>query len=307
VAKNIKGNSAALHRLTVREVQTAGEGDCSDGGGLLLRIRGASCSWVYRFTSAAGRRCEMGLGVARRGSAAQAGQSLTGAREAAHRARELLRQGVDPIDQRESKREAAKGAEHAKKVDQARERLTLARAARAYHERAIEPRMTTKHAAQWIASLENHVPPALWDAPIGSIAAPALLAALSGVRSMEKRDERVPETLRRVRQRLDAVFEDAIFHGHCASNPARAVQRKMRETLPAVEAGEFRSLGYREAPAFMARLRDAEGIAPRCLEFATLTAARTGEAIGATWPEFDLDAALWVIPKERMKAPPRGG
>lgn len=102
--------------LTVKQVQAAGEGDLADGGGLLLRIRGASCSWVLRFTAPSGRRRQMGLGVARRGSAAQAGESLTAARRQAQEAREQLLQGLDPIDAREKRRAAAQAAEHARKV-----------------------------------------------------------------------------------------------------------------------------------------------------------------------------------------------
>jgi integrase len=294
--------TSTLHLLTVREVQAAREGDHSDGGGLLLRVRGDGASWVYRFTSPAGRRREMGLGKAYLGSAKQAGDSLTGARHVAHAAREQLRRGVDPIDAREADAAAAKAVERAKKDEQARERWTLARAARDYHERVIEPAKTVKHAAQWIASLENHVPSETWHKPISEVAAPELLAALSKVRALDDRAAKVPETLQRIRQRLDAVFEDAIFHGRCTSNAAAAIKRKMREAMPRKEAGEFKALPYREAPAFMATVRSAEGIAARSLEFAALTAARTAEVLGATWREFDVDGALWVIPKERMKA-----
>lgn len=295
-----------LHRLTVRNLQIAIEGDHNDGGGLLLRVRGDSASWVLRFTSPSGRRREMGLGIARRGSPAQAGDSLVLARKEAHKARELLQQRVDPIEERDRSREVAKQTEAAKKAETKRERWTLARAARDYHERVIEPSRTCKHAAQWISSLENHVPAALWNAPVATIEAPALLAALLDLKPHERarniKSERVPETTQRVRQRLDAVFEDAAFHGRCASNPAAAIRRKMREAMPRKDAGEFAALAYREAPAFMAQLRVAEGIAARCLEFAVLTAARTSEALGAAWSEIDTGAASWVIPKERMKA-----
>lgn len=294
--------AARLHLLTVREVQAAPEGDHSDGGGLLLRVRGESASWVLRFTSPAGRRREMGLGTVLRGSPTQAGDSLTGARDAAHKARELLRQGADPIDDRAQRRDQARGAEQQQKVEKARERMTLARSARDFHERVIEPSRTSKHAAQWIASLEHHVPAVVWNKPIADIDAPELLAALSTVRALDNKEARVPETLQRVRQRLDAVFEDAIFHKRCVSNPAAAIRRKMRESLPRKAAGKFAALPYREAPAFMTRLRLADGIASRCLEFAVLTAARTTEALMAEWAEFDLDAALWVVPASRMKA-----
>jgi integrase len=180
--------------------------------------------------------------------------------------------------------------------------MTLCRAARDYHERVIEPRLTEKHSAQWIASLEHHVPPETWHKPIAEIAAPELLAALSGVRALADSASRVPETLSRVRQRLDAVFEDAIFHGRCLTNPAAAIRRKMRETMPAKQKGQFAALPYRELPDFMVLLRDAQGIAARSLDFALHTASRTSEVLLAEWSEFDLDTAVWTIPADRMKA-----
>jgi integrase len=244
----------------------------------------------------------MGLGIARRANPKQAGDSLTGARDDAHKARDQLRQRIDPIDQRDAETAKKRDADQAKKVELSRERMTLARAARDYHERVIEPSRTTKHAAQWIASLENHIPAALWHKPIAGIDAPELLTALCGVRSLDDDAIGVPETVQRVRQRLDAVFEDAIFHKRCTSNPAAAVRRKMREAQTRRERGQFAALPYREAPAFMTRLRAAEGIAARCLEFAVLTAARTTEALLAEWVEFDLEAALWQVPAARMKA-----
>ena len=79
--------AAKLNLLTVREAQTAGEGDHTDGGGLLLRVRGESASWVLRYTAPTGRRREMGLGVARRNNAAATGDNLTTARRLAHEAR----------------------------------------------------------------------------------------------------------------------------------------------------------------------------------------------------------------------------
>lgn len=299
--------AARLHLLSAKEVENAREGDHSDGGGLLLRVRGSSTAWVFRYTALSGKRREQGLGPAERGNVKQAGASLTSARDVAHKARELLRQGIDPIDARDRQRDAERQAVEAKKATKKRENLTLARAARDYHRRVIEPRLSPKHAAQWISSLENHIPAELWHAPIASIEAPPLLRALAQVKPHERARNitsarGVPETLRRIRQRLDAVFEDAIFHGHCASNPAAAVRRKMRETLPKKAGRQFAALNYRDAPALAAKLREAEGTAARCLEFAMLTAARTGEALHAAWSEFDLDAATWTIPAERMKS-----
>lgn len=296
-----KRASAKLHRLTVREVQAAGDGDHTDGGGLLLRVRGPSSSWVLRYTGPAGKRREMGLGAAHRSNASLSGDSLTLARRLAHEAREQLQRGIDPIDARDQSRTAARDDDERQRAERAREQQTLARVARDYHERVIEPSRTDKHAAQWIASLENHVPGSVWHKAIADITAPELLAALLAMRSLEEKGKAIPETLQRVRQRLDAVFEDAIFHGRCTLNPAAAIRRKMQEAQGRRERGEFAALPYRDAPLFLADLREQQGIAARCLEFALLTASRTGEVIGATWAELDLDAGLWIVPGARVK------
>lgn len=302
-----KRTAARLHLLTARHIQAAGEGDHSDGGGLLLRVRGESASWVFRFTAPSGRRREMGLGVSHRGSAAQAGHSLTAARDAAHRARDHLRQLLDPIEQRDGVREAGRVADKVKRAERAADHWTLCRCARDFHERVIEPTRTDKHAAQWISSLENHMPAGVWHRPIREVEPPALLEALLSIKPHERARnltdcDRIAETVQRVRQRLDAVFEDAIFHKRCTSNAAAAVRRKLRESMPKSKKGKFSALPYKEAPAFMARLRTAAGTAARCLEFSMLTAARTGESIGAVASEFELDSSLWRVPPERMKS-----
>lgn len=294
-----------LHQLSVRAILNAGDGDHTDGGGLLLRVRGASTSWVFRYTAPNGRRREMGLGIAHRASSALATASLTAARDLSHQARDMLVRGLDPIDERSKARDAGKVVEQQTKAEKKRRSTTLAAAARDYHERVIEPSRSPKHAAQWISSLENHLPAELWKKPVDEVTAPALLKALLAMTPHERArntDGGTPqETQQRVRQRLDSVFEDAIFHGLCKTNPAAAIKRKLREAQKRRDRGQFAALPYREAPAFMAELRTAEGIAARCLEFALLTAARTAEALLATWNEFDLDAGQWVLPGERMK------
>jgi len=288
--------SKALHRLTARAVQVAGIGDHSDGGGLVLRVAdNGAASWVLRFTSPAGKRREMGLGACARDSIATAGRAITNARELADDARRLLREGRDPIEARDAERERARRALEVRRADAQRERATLARVARDYHERVIEPTRTAKHGAQWLASLENHVAPALWHKPIADVTGPELLDWLIGLQA------KVPETASRIRQRLEAIFDDAEFRGLAAGNPARAVRRKLAEASKRRERGHFAALDWRAVPAFMARVRQREGIAARGLEFAVLTAARTGEVIGATWGEFDLQAAAWLVPGRRMK------
>ena len=302
-----KPAAAALHVLTARQVQAAGAGDQADGGGLILRITANSANWVLRYTSPSGKRREMGLGIAHRASVALAGTSLAGARESAQAARELLRRGVDPIDDRDARRDAARQAEKGRKATEARERRTLARVARDYHAKVIEPTRTAKHGADWIASLENHLPASVWHAPIDTISAPDVLSALSAIKPHERNrravaDKAPAETVQRIRQRLDAIFEDSIFHGYCTSNPAAACRRKLAEVLGRRKRGHLVALPYKEAPSLVRRIRQCEGTAARCLEFAVLTAARTSEALLCQWPEFDLEKGVWTVPAERMKS-----
>jgi integrase len=285
----------ARNLLTARQVHVAADGDHSDGDGLMLRVNANRASWVYRFTSPSGKRREQGLGVAVRNNITEAGKSLTTARDEAEKSRRLLRDRIDPIDHARQQREAEQRKAEARKAEQQAERHTLARVARQYHERVIEPTRSAKHGAQWITSLENHVPENLWHAPIDSIAAPALLDFFIDISA------RVPETASRIVQRLRAIFGDAEFRGWCSGNPADAAARKLHEAKSRRERGSFTALPFVEVPAFMARLREQKGIAARALEFAVLTAARTGEVIGATWGEFDLDAGLWTVPAARMK------
>lgn len=299
-----KRHESRLHLLSVRQVQTAGDGDHGDGGGLLLRVRGDSAQFIFRFTAPSGKRREMGLGPCHRGNAGQAGDSLTTARTLAADARAQVRRGVDPIDARERRKIAAR--DEAVPASQPAKKMSLAWCARDYHERVIEQTRSAKHAAQWISSLENHIPPGLWKKPIDEVEAPELLEALCAIRPHERarnlgRNDRLDETVRRIRQRLDAVFEDAIFHKRCSSNPAVAIKRKLRESKVRRTKGAFKALPFAEAPAFLAELREQLGTAARCLEFAMLTAARTKEAITAEWDEFDLEAATWVVPAEKMK------
>jgi integrase len=294
-----------IQRLTAREVLAATAGDLADGGGVWLRIGKASASWVLRYTSPGGRRREMGLGPACRETLAEAGEAMTKARDEAAKARALLGQGVDPLAAKEAEDAAAKLAERERAAEKERLRWTLKACARDYHARVIEPNRSTRHALQWIASLENHVPAPLWGAPVSSIEPPELLRALLAVtpheRARRHKGDKLPETVQRIRQRLEAVFDDAIFHKRASVNPAAAIKRKLREASPQRKRGAFKALPYGEAPALLQTIRTAPGVAARCLEFAVLTAARTSEALEAEWTEFDLAAGTWTVPGARMK------
>ena len=225
----------------------------------------------------------------------QAGESLSQARAKAIAARATLAQGSRPDRRPRCTSCEARELAAAKRTSAKREELTLARAARAYHERVVEPVRTAKHSAQWIASLENHVPPPLWHKPIAAITAPELLDFVAELQG------KVPETASRIRQRLESVFDDAEFRGACTGNPARAIRRKLKEGKRGRDQGHFASLPFAKVPAFVKALRAQDAIAARCLEFTLLTVARTSEAVGAVWSEFDLASGIWTVPAARMK------
>jgi integrase len=129
--------------------------------------------------------------------------------------------------------------------------------------------------------------------------------------------KRVPETASRVRNRIELVLAASQALGHIGAdraNPARW-RGHLDKLLPGrkeIDRGHHEALPYAEGPAFMAALRarrcDEDGaidLPVYALEFAILTATRTGEALGARWQEFELEAKggpVWRIPKERMKS-----
>ena len=139
------------------------------------------------------------------------------------------------------------------------------------------------NAREWISSLEGRVPKALWHKPIAQIDVPELLAAVADVVA------KYPETGRRVRQRLEVIFDHAEFHKLCIGNPGRAIRRKLMEGKRGRDRQKYWALDYWEVPEFVRRLRAVEGASARALEFGLLTAARTGEILGARWSEIDLD------------------
>jgi len=291
----------AVEILKALQIHKARDGSHSDGGGLYLVVRTdqaakrQSASWVFRFTSPGGKQRYMGLGVADRSSISVAAESLARARKAVREARELQRRGIDPIDQRDSQKVKARVDALAKKSSDLASETTLARFARAYHDRVIEPNRTTKHGAQWISSLEQHVTSSIWHKPIADVTAPELLDMIADLQT------EIPETASRIRQRLEVVFDDAEFRGARTGNPARAIRRKLREVKPRRSRGSFAALDYHKAPALIQQLRVQEGIAASALEFAVLMAARTSEVLGATWSEIDARSAIWTVPAARMK------
>ena len=112
------------------------------------------------------------------------------------------------------------------------------------------------------------------------------------------------ETASRLRGRIERVLDFARARGHrAAENPARW-RGHLDAILPKrakLSRGHHKAMPFEDVPAFMAALRKRVGVAPRALEFAILTAARSGEVLGARWDEVDLKGGLWTVPANRME------
>lgn len=265
-----------LNKLTAVQVTRLKEpGRHSDGGGLYLFIdAGARRRWLFMYTRN-GKRTELGLGSAR-------DLSLANARSEAARLREVLVLGGDPK------------AERAKNDDIP----TFGRCADDYVA-AMEPSWrNAKHAAQWKMTLTTYAEP-LRAKAVDAITTQDVLDVLKVLW------KRVPETAERLRGRIENVLDAAKAKGHrSGENPARW-RGHLDQLLPKrqrLSRGHHAALGYEVVPVFMGRLRERDAVAARALEFVILTAARSGEVLGAQWSEIDVARRVWTIPPARMKA-----
>lgn len=155
-----------------------------------------------------------------------------------------------------------------------------------------------KHAAQWTMTLTKYAAP-IRPRMVETISTREILEVLQPLW------QRTPETAERLRGRIENVLDAAKAKGlRTGENPARW-RGHLDQLLPKrqrLSRGHHTALPYAEAPSFMADLRGREATAARALEFAILTAARSGEVLGATWAEIGVDGAVWTVPAARMKA-----
>ncbi|MDR3453578.1 MAG: tyrosine-type recombinase/integrase [Rhodoferax sp.] len=252
--------------------------------GLALQVNGPSArSWVLR-AMIAGKRRDMGLG-------GFPDVTLAGARDAARAARAKIKAGIDPIDE-------AKAAKSALQASRAKD-VTFEQCAAAYIE-AHEPSWkNAKHRQQWTATLTTYAYPRFGNLLVRDVELPHILAALEPIWTTKT------ETATRLRGRIESVLNWSIARGYRTGlNPARwSGHLALMLPSPGKIAKEehFPAVQVSELGAFVQALRESKGIGARALEFAILTAARSGEVRGATWAEFDLQAKMWTIPGERMK------
>ena len=262
-----------INRLNARAVTTITKyGRHADGGGLYLSISpNGGRRWVFLFCWH-GKPTEIGFGSAR-------DVTLARARELGARARAKLAEGINPKDLRRPP-EGVTFGECADRVI-----------------KAMRPSWRNgKHAAQWEMTLRDYP---LRHLPVDKITTDDVLSVLKPLWN-EK-----PETASRLRGRIERVLDAAKAQGlRSGENPARW-RGPLDQLLPKRERltrDHHAAMGYNGLPAFMADLQAWQATAALALEFAILTAARSGEVLGARWDEFDLDRAVWTTPATRMKA-----
>jgi integrase len=276
--------------LTPLAVKNAKAGRHADGGGLHLLVKDSGArSWVYRFMLR-GKSRDVGLGAAGPG-----GISLSAARDAASALRLKVKGGVDPLQERHREAAEALAADQAAKVAG----VTFKAVAEAYIASNEESWRNPKHRQQWRNTLATYVYPVIGDLPVADIETTHVLTILEPIWKGKA------ETASRIRGRIETLLDSAKARGYrSGENPARW-RGHLAQILPArtrLSRGHHKAIAYTEVPEFIRALHEREAVAAMALEYAILTAARTGEVIGARWSEIDLGKAIWTIPADRMKA-----
>ncbi|MFG1359947.1 tyrosine-type recombinase/integrase [Xanthobacter pseudotagetidis] len=264
-------------RLTARTVATlTTPGRHADGGNLYLSISangGRRWIFLYRW---GGKQLEMGLGSAR-------DVTLARARELADAARAQLAEGINPLDVRRAERVVIP---------------TFGEFADGLVQKIQSGFRNEKHRWQWQHTLEVYAA-ALRPIQIDSVTTEDVLGVLQTLWQTKQ------ETASRLRGRIERVLDAAKAKGlRSGENPARW-RGHLDALLPKrqkLQRGHHAAMPYSDVPALVAELRQREATAALALEFAILTAARTGEVIGATWAEIDRKAKVWTVPANRMKA-----
>jgi integrase len=275
--------SRQLKRLTARTVATLVQvGRHADGGNLYLTISrtadGLSRRWTFLY-AINGKQREAGLGSA-------STVPLKDAREKAAEYRSMLSKGVDPL----AVKQATTAAEEA--------RRTFGQCADDLIKSKQSEWRSAKHADQWRKTITGYCGPIL-GMPVDEVDTAAVLKVLNPIW------KRAPESASRLRGRIEAVLNYAKAHKlRVGDNPA-AWKGNLADILPRrskLSRSHYAALPYHAVPEFVCKIREIESIPALTLEFAILTAARSGEVLGARWDEIDLDARIWTIPAVRMKA-----
>lgn len=274
-----------LSALEVGRLKAPGHHAVGGVVGLYLYVAESGArSWVLR-VMVGDRRRHMGLGSFPTVTLAQA-------RDNARNARQAIDGGADPIASRSAARSQLRAQQATQK--------TFEQASLAYINSHSDAWRNAKHRAQWSSTLETYAYPVMGKLLVQDVHQEHVLKVLEPI-WMSKN-----ETAVRLRGRIESVLDWATVRKlRTGENPARW-KGHLDHLLPAPtkikKVAHHRALPLDAVSDFMARLRSAEGMAARALEFTILTAARSGEVRGAQWSEIDLKDRVWTVPGSRMKA-----
>lgn len=269
-----------LSALEVKRLTEPGQHAVGTVAGLRLLVKPSGArSWVLR-TMIGTRRAELGLGGY---PAVTLAQAIDYAREAL----QSIRRGTDPAAERRAKRVTVE--------------WTFKKTAEAYIAAHRTGWKNAKHAAQWGNTLETYAFPHFGHKHVRDVSKADVLAAIEPIWSEKN------ETATRVRNRIEMVLNYAVQRELRPEglNPARwrgNLDAALPKASKVAVVEHHAALQIDAMHDFMARLRKAEGMGSKALQFVILTAARSGEVRGATWSEIDLQAATWSIPGPRMKS-----
>jgi integrase len=285
-----------VEKLSPAAVKNANKpGMYGDGGGLWLHVGPNALdengkptktgkSWIFRFMLD-GKAREMGLGPLYT-------IGLSEARDLAQACRKKVLEGIDPLEAKHAKRKARK-LEAAKAI-------TFKACAAKYIAANKAGWRNEKHADQWENTLTTYVYPTVGALSVSEIDTGHVTKVLEPIWTTKS------ETASRVRGRIESVLSYATTHGWRArENPARwrgHLENVLPKKSKVAKVKHHAALPWRESGAFMKSLAVQHGTGALAFRFAILTAARTGEVIGAQWSEIDMQHAVWTIPGERMKA-----
>jgi integrase len=254
--------------------------------------------FIYKRGGRGGKRTELGLGAFPDVSLAEArhgsfDKNKNLIKDGAYQLNDLLKAGIDPLTERQRLELERKAA-----VAKA---MTFKQCAEAYINAHQAGWKNKKHLQQWQNTLSQYVYPVFGDLDVKAIDTELITKCLEPIWLIKN------ETAGRVRGRIESVLDWAMAKEHRpkGDNPARwrgLLDKLLAKPSNVQDTEHHKALPYGEINSFMNSLRLQEGIAAKCLEFTILTAARTGESIGATWDEIDLTTKTWAIPKVRMKA-----
>ena len=281
-----------LSALSVAKIKENGRHAVGGVDGLHLRIVDGSRAWVLRV--AVGKKVDdQGkVKIHRRdiGLGSFPEVSLSEAREKGRELKKKIRDGIDPLQEKQERLNALKIQKHLAKTFRECAEVVIAK-------KTLELK-NQKHIGQWSSTLETYIYPNLGDLIVGTITKVDIAAVLEPI-WIEKN-----ETAKRIRGRIETIFDYAKAMGYFVGNNPAEWKGNLEPILGNLkqESRPHPSLPYEQVAGFIQHLRQKKGISPKALEFAILTACRSGEIFGAKWQEIDFKNKVWIIPKERMKA-----